>query len=370
MFGRRSPARRPESRHDAFYPQRDPLFRPPALPQDESSFGSTFVADLSSVNLPPVDYETSIIWGCDACGARLNGRPRVHCLQCPDYDVCSECFHFNEVAGRHQLSHMQKTLRPLVYPSPLSPGTSSQRSPNRANPNAAYFCDFCSKDLTFAPRARCVDCKNYDLCLDCNLIGATSMKHRGSHNVNIITSHLEPAPVLMGNDMAPTELLVKLVDALFQFVDERYRPIGTGLVEAAKISAFYATMGVKSSDNIGRLPNEQLSLQYSSMGCEYYLVSDKSQEIESRTRPWSLDNLDTTPRTPALTRHGWIRFFILSTWRNPDLMHYLLSSALSTGAVMHKRKGEPYRLSVPRQSFPAKGTERRSERRREEDRYL
>jgi len=49
-----------------------------------------------------------------------------------------------------------------------------------------------------------------------------------------------------------------------------------------------------------------------------------------------------------------MRFFVREIWKDPDLMHFVLSGALATGRVMHKRKGEPYRLSCPRESFPRK----------------
>lgn len=273
----------------------------------------------------------------------------------------SDCYNLGRTAKGHTREHRQQTLCPRDYPR-------VQRLPS----TASYGCDVCTRDLSRLPRARCLDCKNYDLCLDCLLVGATSLKHRTLHNVNIVTSHLEPAPPLMGADMAPTDLFVKLIDAVFDYVDHTFTPRETGRLEAAKLSAFYSYMGVEEGLNIGRFSNEAIAKELSSMGCEFILVSDNTDEINARAMPWSLDGLDTMPRTPALTRNGvrpphplpglhgadngqWKRFFIFCTWRDPDLMHFLLSNALSTGQVMHKRKGEPYRLSLPREVFPRRG---------------
>lgn len=156
----------------------------------------------------------------------------------------------------------------------------------------------------------------------------------------------------MGSDYMPTVRLEKLVDSLFDYIDTEFTPRNTSLIEPAKLSAFYSSIGVRLDQNIGRFSNEIISREYSSMGCEYHLVSDNTGEIQARSKPWNIDSLDTTPRSPALTKAGWIRFFVLTAWKDPDLMHFVLSNALSTGKIIHKRKAEPYRLSVPRESFP------------------
>lgn len=86
---------------------------------------------------------------------------------------------------------------------------------------------------------------------------------------------------------------------------------------------------------------------------EYHFTSDSAEEIAARAKPWVVgDRLDTTPRAPSLTRRGWMRWFVFEIWKDADLMHFVLSNALGTGKVMSKRKGEPYRLSVPRDSLP------------------
>lgn len=156
----------------------------------------------------------------------------------------------------------------------------------------------------------------------------------------------------MGPDYVPTSLLEKLLDSIFEYIDVTYTPRNTGLLEPPKISAFYSNIGVDDRENIGRREDSEIARKFSILGCEHYLVSDNTGEIQARSNPWIMDGLDTRPKSPALTRAGWIRYFVLMAWKNPDLMHFVVSGALSTGKVIHKRKSEPYRLSVPRDSFP------------------
>lgn len=150
------PPPRPQSEPPqfAFHPQRAP-FAPPPLLQEESS-GTTFLADLASVSIPPVrpsilNPQASYIVKCNCCGADLTGRPRVHCLQCEDYDVCSHCHAFGEIGRGHRKTHTQQTLKPMEYPRIHRRSYTS---------DTAYRCDVCNKDLTNEPRARCLECKS------------------------------------------------------------------------------------------------------------------------------------------------------------------------------------------------------------------
>jgi hypothetical protein len=105
----------------------------------------------------------------------------------------------------------------------------------------------------------------------------------------------------------------------------------------------------------GLFSDDRIAFQFSSMRCQYILISNKHDEISSRTTPWVIDALDTTPRTPALTRPGWIRFFVVCTWRAPSVMHHMLRSAIKTGEVKEKKSesNSYYKwLSVPRESLP------------------
>lgn len=148
------------SSSNTFQPQRVP-FTPPTLQQNESS-GTAFLADLSDVPIPPVasvtpssqfNYATQNDQvQCNVCNVDLTGRPRVHCLDCTGYDVCSACHTFGDTRRGHRREHHQQTFKPVEYPR-------KHRRPYRDD-GVVYQCDACNKELTNEPRARCVECKN------------------------------------------------------------------------------------------------------------------------------------------------------------------------------------------------------------------
>lgn len=49
-----------------------------------------------------------------------------------------------------------------------------------------FHCDFCGRDLSFAIRARCAVCPDYDSCLDCFSVGATLAPHRPEHSYRLV----------------------------------------------------------------------------------------------------------------------------------------------------------------------------------------
>src|SRR5205085_7553254 len=98
---------------------------------------------------------------CAGCGTEITDRPRVHCLQCPEYDLCSLCFTDRKTPAPHELWHKQQTFLP-ARPMMQKVG----------NPRALHACDICHDDLTGKDRITCADCTKYELCLDCNLAGA------------------------------------------------------------------------------------------------------------------------------------------------------------------------------------------------------
>jgi len=153
--------------------------------------------------------------------------------------------------------------------------------------------------------------------------------------------------------MQPTPFLEKLIDAVFTYIDSTFPPRHTSLLEPSSLSAFYSSVGVSSADNLFRSADDDtLTREFSRAGCEFHLVSNCADAIAARAKPWATDHLDTTPRAPALTRQGWCRWFVLLCWKDPDLAHFVLCNSLATGKVVSKRKGEPYRLSFPRESLP------------------
>lgn len=74
--------------------------------------------------------------------------------------------------------------------------TNSKARPKRARTKAEkkeetentsrFHCDFCGRDLSFAIRARCAVCPDYDSCLDCFSVGATLAPHKPEHSYRLI----------------------------------------------------------------------------------------------------------------------------------------------------------------------------------------
>ncbi|KAL7272058.1 hypothetical protein RUND412_005150 [Rhizina undulata] len=341
----------------AFYPPNpNPALRPrsrtsptrPSFPGNTPQYTSVpYSRPLSTSSVPSLAGFSPVInsgpsnFQCDACQTDITYRPRVHCLECRDFDVCSRCYIEKKASRGHQLWHKQQTILPATAIRELKP-----------NPKASFTCDVCCVDLSEEPRVRCLECINYDQCLDCKLRGAVSIRHSGSHRTSVVTDHYEVAPVLMADDGQPTELLVRVVEGIFDYLDAAFAPFNTGFLEPAKLSAFYRKMGMKDEENIGLFSDSGISSQYSLMGCQYLLISPKTDEINARSVAWAIDALDTTPRTPVLTKIGWVRFFIVCTWRAPGIMHFLLQNALRTGAIRKGVEGEVFRLSVPREALP------------------
>ncbi|KAF8248924.1 hypothetical protein K440DRAFT_622927, partial [Wilcoxina mikolae CBS 423.85] len=268
-------------------------FIPPKAARDEPS--GAFMADLPSLRLPPVADAKVHAFNCDVCGVELSGRPRIRCMEC-HIDICSTCYWTRNYPQSHRGAHKQQTLRPRDYPVLY-----------RYSRVPEYFCDCCYKDLTREPRARCVECKNYDICLDCFSVGETSLKHRTTHLINIVNPHTLPTgPILMGADNIPTPLLEKLIDALFDYIDSTFPPRHTHFLEPSKLSAAFSHLGVVPSKNLFRiLSYDAISDEFTRAGVEYHFTCDSAEEIAARKKPWVVgDRIDTTPRAPSLTRRG------------------------------------------------------------------
>lgn len=190
----------------------------------------------------PHGYNAHPQISCDGCSSNVTERPRVRCLECPDYDLCSRCYHERTCTMSHQLWHRQQTILPG---KPIERKIRSSR--------AVYACAVCHSDLTGDLRVKCLDCHDYDLCLDCNLMGAISGRHLTNHRTSFINDN-STLTWLMDKAGEPSEALVRMIEGMFDYMDSTYRPKGTGLLEPEKLSAFYRKMGVLDNENIGMTP--------------------------------------------------------------------------------------------------------------------
>ena len=87
-------------------------------------------------------------------------------------------------------------------PPPSQPSSSQKSRPKRARTKqekkddsqntSRYHCDYCGRDLSFAIRARCAVCPDYDSCLDCFSVGAALVPHKPWHDYRLIQTVQDP----------------------------------------------------------------------------------------------------------------------------------------------------------------------------------
>lgn len=87
-------------------------------------------------------------------------------------------------------------------PPPPQPASTQKSRPKRARTKqekkieqentSRFHCDFCARDLSFAVRARCAVCPDYDSCLDCFSVGAALVPHKPEHAYRLIQVILTP----------------------------------------------------------------------------------------------------------------------------------------------------------------------------------
>jgi Zinc finger, ZZ type len=52
------------------------------------------------------------LFKCDGCNLHISPeKPRLHCAQCPDYDLCANCFVLGTVTGAHLVQHQTNLIR-------------------------------------------------------------------------------------------------------------------------------------------------------------------------------------------------------------------------------------------------------------------
>ena len=99
---------------------------------------------------------------CDLCDKHIYD-VRNHCLSCPDWDACAECF--RSIHDLHPKSH---SFVQLKDPKAIVRPASSVPSPT----HFGILCDGCEKPIK-GIRYKCTDvkCRDFDLCEACEAIG-------------------------------------------------------------------------------------------------------------------------------------------------------------------------------------------------------
>ena len=71
-------------------------------------------------------------WICDGCMDEIAiSKPRIHCVQCPDYNLCTACYQKDRVSKTHQSNHqVRRVLRTYVVSTSDMEFASSCSDPN------------------------------------------------------------------------------------------------------------------------------------------------------------------------------------------------------------------------------------------------
>ncbi|TCD64312.1 hypothetical protein EIP91_004259 [Steccherinum ochraceum] len=133
---------------------------------------------------------------CDTCDATIIG-VRHKCLDCDDYDLCTECLSNPAQRELHSLSHSffpitdagdkstyervrneRNTLPAIQVPGPAPRTQPDPRSENFPQIHTDVICDCCDETVV-GSRFKCLDCADFDLCGSCVVMGA-----RDHHNLS------------------------------------------------------------------------------------------------------------------------------------------------------------------------------------------
>lgn len=124
---------------------------------------------------------------CNCCNRNFQGYI-YHCLRCPQYRLCSQCFNTRQVSDRHESNH------PVVRCDEDFRGTIFGIKINSDQFNLATFktlfagklhsnvtCDKCSCEPIKGLRFKCDICFDYDLCSKCYEERKVSKSHTFEH---------------------------------------------------------------------------------------------------------------------------------------------------------------------------------------------
>mmetsp|Transcript_24698 Transcript_24698/g.97552 ORF Transcript_24698/g.97552 Transcript_24698/m.97552 type:complete len:131 (+) Transcript_24698:812-1204(+) len=65
-------------------------------------------------------------------------------------------------------------------------GGKNSKQGNNESDSSRFHCNYCGRDLSNTIRARCADCTDFDLCLDCFSVGATLWPHTPTHSYRLV----------------------------------------------------------------------------------------------------------------------------------------------------------------------------------------
>jgi hypothetical protein len=104
---------------------------------------------------------------CDACKKGINSN-RYHCHECIDFDLCENCYQLKSCIASHTFKHKIQKI--------------TNSSDGDLKPNTTYNCDVCKVKINNdEPRYHCLQCPDYDLCVNCQKTQNDISPHSNIH---------------------------------------------------------------------------------------------------------------------------------------------------------------------------------------------
>ncbi|KAG7099701.1 hypothetical protein E1B28_001521 [Marasmius oreades] len=181
------------ARGDADVPMASPLFVPPPLPLPQVSHlppsssspsrslpsPPMHIPRLASTPVPDESLPVHNGVGCDSCNVIPIRGVRHKCLDCPDFDLCTQCISNGGAENHnpfHEFFEVKEPGRVVVHTAYSGHGErEAQRNPSPAVPETAsaprdivHFatCNLCDSRI-HGSRYKCVDCPDFDACENC-----------------------------------------------------------------------------------------------------------------------------------------------------------------------------------------------------------
>ncbi|CAD6505193.1 BgTH12-00688 [Blumeria graminis f. sp. triticale] len=130
---------------------------------------------------------------CNVCVRGFKNEQMVNCKDCPDYDICIDCF-VNAECGHNPRHSFQSVVKEVI----LSPQVQALLPPGRNTLHEA-ICDGCRTHIR-GVRHKCLECPDWDYCSTC--IENASISHKLHRFVTIYGPDDISAPTSLNSEVS------------------------------------------------------------------------------------------------------------------------------------------------------------------------
>ncbi|KAJ6580405.1 hypothetical protein DFH09DRAFT_1360534 [Mycena vulgaris] len=215
---------------------------------------SSLASNPSASPLPPAPAIAANFL-CDACGQAIPGvSPRVHCLACPDHDLCATCALGERFGGQHTAAHATTVYRvsgdATVQPLLSQASISYTRSTNAGATPSANFHQFSSTAGTTLGGS----VSEGGTASTVSSAGSTYPSHNfgappASVSLGGTAASVQPShgwTPFFDTEMNPTSIFIAVMGALFAQRDRA----GTGFLAPEVYSRLLDDMGYPVEENV------------------------------------------------------------------------------------------------------------------------